>query len=78
MRLDKIKEQGIEPIKQILKTIGGWPLLEADNWNETKFTLTDSTYKLKTKGYIVNCLFQIGVDVDPKNNTKYVIYVSVM
>ena len=36
---DKLEEKGVEPLKLKLKEIGGWPVLEGDNWNsENNFT----------------------------------------
>ena len=36
MDLDKLEEIGLEPLKLILKELGGWPVLE-DNWDESSF-----------------------------------------
>ena len=36
MDLDKLEEIGLEPLKLILKELGGWPVLE-DNWDESTF-----------------------------------------
>ena len=36
MDLDKIEEKGLNPLLDLLKKFGGWPVLE-DNWNEANF-----------------------------------------
>lgn len=36
MDLDHIERVGLEPLKNILKEFGGWPVLE-DNWSEESF-----------------------------------------
>ena len=36
MDLDGLQKMGLTPLKDLLKTVGGWPVLE-DNWNEEKF-----------------------------------------
>jgi predicted metalloendopeptidase len=36
MNYDLIRERGIEPLLEILKKLGGWPLLDPD-WDEEKF-----------------------------------------
>ena len=36
MDLDQIERIGLQPLKDILKKFGGWPVLE-DNWNESNF-----------------------------------------
>jgi len=36
---DTLERKGVEPLKRKLKEIGGWPVLEGDNWNsENNFT----------------------------------------
>ena len=36
MDLDQIERISLQPLKDILKKFGGWPVLE-DNWNEANF-----------------------------------------
>ena len=36
MDLDKLDLIGIQPLKDMLKEFGGWPVLE-DNWDESNF-----------------------------------------
>jgi membrane metallo-endopeptidase-like protein 1 len=36
MDLDQIEHIGLEPLKDILKTFGGWPVLETE-WDESNF-----------------------------------------
>ncbi|CAI6356529.1 unnamed protein product [Macrosiphum euphorbiae] len=55
---------GLEPIKKMLKSIGGWPVLEAEKWNESKFTWTDTMYKLQGVAYFFE------LKVAPDNNVK--------
>ena len=33
MDKDRIEELGVEPLKGILRELGGWPVLEGSNWN---------------------------------------------
>ena len=37
MDLDKIEEVGLDPLKTMLKQMGGWPVLEGQTWNEDSF-----------------------------------------
>ena len=32
------QELGIDPLKAMLKSVGGWPILEGPSWNEQEFT----------------------------------------
>ena len=37
MDLEKIEEVGLDPLKTMLKQMGGWPVLEGKAWNEDSF-----------------------------------------
>ncbi|XP_050064129.1 neprilysin-2-like isoform X3 [Aphis gossypii] len=47
MDKEKIEKDGLKPIKKMLKNLGGWPVLEAEKWNDEEFTWKDSVYKIK-------------------------------
>ncbi len=32
MDTERIEQLGVEPLKDILKKLGGWPVLEGDQW----------------------------------------------
>ncbi len=34
MDKDGIERLGLEPLKRILKDLGGWPVLEGDQWSD--------------------------------------------
>ena len=46
MDLAKLEEIGLQPLKDMLKKFGGWPVLE-DNWDESNF----KWYSLKFCNY---------------------------
>ena len=35
--VDKIEERVEEPLVSLLASMGGWPVLEGDNWNQDTF-----------------------------------------
>lgn len=43
MDTTKVNEVGMEPLKDLLKFLGGWPVLEGRNWDEKKFSGWDKT-----------------------------------
>ena len=47
MDLDKIEEVGLDPLKTMLKEMGGWPILEGDNWDENKFSWIETVYTFR-------------------------------
>ena len=59
-----MQEIGTEPAKNLLNQIGGWPVLEGDNWNDSNFTWYDQVYKMSAEGiskdYIVKLTIRSG------------------
>lgn len=74
--LAAIEEKGLEPLVNILRTLGGWPVLEGDAWKEDNFNWKDSVYKFRTKGYSVDYFIDFSIGVDLKNSTIRIIDVS--
>lgn len=60
----------------MLKSLGGWPVLEAEKWDEGSFTWKDSVYKFRTTGYSVDYFIDFSISTDLKNTTIRAIDVS--
>jgi len=73
---DKIEKEGLGPIKEMLKSLSGWPVLEADKWNDAEFTWKDSVYKFRKAGYSVDYFIDFSISTDLKNTTTRAIEVS--
>lgn len=68
-----IEQQGLDPLMKILEKLGGWPVLEGDDWNESEFNWTDSVYRFRKMGYSVDYFIDFSIGVDLKNSTKRII-----
>ena len=44
MDLDKIEATGLGPLKDMLKEMGGWPVLEGESWDEESFSWVNIYY----------------------------------
>ncbi|KZC07350.1 Membrane metallo-endopeptidase-like 1 [Dufourea novaeangliae] len=73
MNKTDIEKQGLEPLMKILRKLGGWPILEGENWNESDFNWKESVYKFRKMGYSVDYFIDFSVGVDLKNSTKRII-----
>ncbi|XP_063988790.1 neprilysin-2 isoform X2 [Diachasmimorpha longicaudata] len=73
MNKTAIEAQGLKPLLNILQKLGGWPVLDGDQWNEEGFDWIQSVYKFKDLGYSVDYFLDFSVGVDLKNSTKRVI-----
>lgn len=76
-RIEKIEKKGLGPIKEMLRSLGGWPVLEGDKWNDAAFTWKDSVYKFRNAGYSVDYFIDFSISTDLKNTTMRAIDVSI-
>lgn len=60
----------------LLKKLGGWPVLEGDNWDAGSFSWLQSVYKFREVGFSVDYFLDFSVTTDLKNSTKRTIDVS--
>jgi len=67
----------LEPAKLLLKKLGGWPVLEGDDWDAGSFTWLQSVYKFKEVGFSVDYFLDFSVTTDLKNSTKRTIDVKI-
>jgi len=72
MFTEQIERVGLETFKEILKSLGGWPVLEADKWNESMFTWMESMYKIRES----KSFMKISITTDMYNNTNQYLVVS--
>ncbi|CAG2066313.1 unnamed protein product [Timema podura] len=47
----RIEERGLGPFRELLKELGGWPVLEGDAWKEADFTWLNTVYKFRKAGH---------------------------
>lgn len=72
MNTEKIEELGLSAIKNVLKSIGGWPVLESD-WNDVTWTWQNATIKCRENGYSTDYIVDVSVASDLKNSSKRVL-----
>ena len=69
MNREKIEEKGLTPLTDVLKRVGGWPLLEGDSWNQDGFKWFDMVYRFRDEGFSVDYLIDFSVTTDLKNSS---------
>ena len=74
--LDLIKEQGLTPIRSYLRKLGGWPVVEGEDWLEEKWSWQKVALALEKQGFPANQLFEIYIDSDMRNSSRRTIIVS--
>ncbi|XP_031337648.1 neprilysin-2-like [Photinus pyralis] len=73
MNLTAIEEKGLRLIKDSIRQIGGWPLLENSNWKEKDFDWKTATYKLRELGYGFQFFIVMRIKPDENDPSKRII-----
>ncbi|MPC12879.1 Membrane metallo-endopeptidase-like 1 [Portunus trituberculatus] len=73
MNTTKIKEQGLAPLKDILRQMGGWPVLEGNAWDPSGFDWTTNVYINRQLGYSLDYIFDFSVTTNIRNSSWRII-----
>ncbi|KAF2892926.1 hypothetical protein ILUMI_13240 [Ignelater luminosus] len=77
MNEEDIEKDGLTRIKEVIKEVGGWPVLDGEsNLNEIKFDWIEVTYKLRELGYPFSIFFDVGVTRDIENKEKFYLQIT--
>jgi len=69
MNKELIEKKGLEPVKSILKKLGGWPLLEGIEWKDEGFKWYEQMYNHREHGFSVDYIIDFSVSTDLKNSS---------
>jgi len=69
MNQGMIEQRGLTTLKNILKKLGGWPLLEGENWDQEGFRWFNMVYKFREVGFSVDYLVDFSVTADLRNSS---------
>ncbi|XP_055295789.1 neprilysin-2-like isoform X2 [Sitodiplosis mosellana] len=71
MNQTRIEELGLTPMIEIHKSLGGWPCVEGDQWNQNlTWNWRDSSKNLLNAGFGHSYLFSISIDTDMRNSSR--------
>eukprot|EP00092_Neocalanus_flemingeri_P081366 GFUD01101616.1.p1 GENE.GFUD01101616.1~~GFUD01101616.1.p1 ORF type:complete len:767 (-),score=189.44 GFUD01101616.1:111-2411(-) len=70
---EMIEEVGLDPLKETLKKMGGWPVLEGSAWDEENFSWIETVYTFRKHGYSTDYLIDFSIVTDSKNSSWRVI-----
>ncbi|MCH1928189.1 hypothetical protein L6232_25685, partial [Shewanella sp. C31] len=63
MNKSRIEANGEEGVRQLLKSLGGWPVLEGDSWEDGTFDWRETVYKFRKSGLSVDYIIDFSVSV---------------
>lgn len=70
-----IEKHGIEPLSDLIKSYGGWPVVEGERWNEDNWDWLEVYKKMFAEGLDLSLLFEIEIAPSFANSTVNRIYV---
>ena len=73
MDLNRLEQLGVKPMLESLKRLGGWPVLEGDEWNYwriVKYQWWEQVYRASQAGFGSNNIIKLKVETDSKNSSK--------
>lgn len=73
MNLTEIEKEGAEPLKRVLKEVGGWPVIDGPSWDGSGFDWIDTLIQFRKRGYSHDILLDLSVTPDYRNNTNHII-----
>ncbi|XP_043483736.1 neprilysin-2 isoform X2 [Leptopilina heterotoma] len=73
MNQTAINQKGLQPVKDIVRNLGGWPILDGNSWLEGDFEWKQSVKKFRHQGFSVDYFFDFSINIDFKNSTKRVL-----
>lgn len=66
-----IEAVGLKQFKEIIQKIGGWPILEGEQWDETAYDWVASIRQMRDIGLEPNYLFSTSVVTNFKNTSMH-------
>lgn len=77
MNQTRIEETGLKSMIEIHNSLGGWPVVVGDQWNQNStWNWQDSSNELLKAGFGHAYLFVISIDIDMRNSSRRRIVVN--
>lgn len=73
-----IEKRGIQPLIDLTKSYGGWPVIEGNQWNEDDWNWFDVYTKMFAEGLDLSLLFELEIAPSFSNSTVNRIYVRII
>ena len=71
---EKIEEMGTKPLIELLEDLGGWPVLQGNEWNESEFDWVELMAMLRTYNNDILLSEMVGADIT--NSSYHIIQVN--
>ncbi|KFM63751.1 Membrane metallo-endopeptidase-like 1, partial [Stegodyphus mimosarum] len=71
-----IENEDSNPLRNVLKYLGGWPILEEEKWDKSSFDWIDTLIKMRNLGYNHNIFMGLSVKVDQRNKSSNILWLD--
>jgi len=76
MDTELIEKLGLEPMRELHKAFGGWPILDDGIFDEKRWSWQKTVKEYTKYGFQLRTLIETYVQVDRKNTSRSIIYVD--
>jgi neprilysin len=73
---DLIEKRGLDAMKDILESMGGWPAVKGSDWDEKTWTWQKAAINCRKNGYSTDYIVDFSVGTDLKNSSTKIVDVS--
>ena len=70
MNLGRLEELGVKPMLDSLKLLGGWPVIEGDEWNSTGYQWWGQDIQIRDAGFGKDNIIKLSVETDGRDSSK--------
>lgn len=77
MKTEKIEQNGLKPLHEVLKKLGGWPVIAKDAWNESSWSWQKFDADVIKMGFSVETIFNFDIKTDIMNTKRRSVVVSI-
>lgn len=72
-----IEELGVKPLIDMLNEVGGWPVVNGDDWMENEhFNWVNTIKRFRRIGFNTRAIFSLNLETDSKNSSRRILVVS--
>lgn len=70
MNLTHIEELGIQPLVDQMESMGGWPTVKGDIWNQQNWTWQQAIVDFRSRGFDHSYILDFQITPDDRNNSN--------
>ncbi|CAL8122372.1 unnamed protein product [Orchesella dallaii] len=73
---DLLESRGVSPLNDLLKTLGGWPVLEGNKWDSTAWSWQKTVSNFRKSGLVPDYLLKVAVVPDLKHPSRRILNIA--